>query len=430
MALLSRSLCLSVSRGCCASSPRLPSIRPQTLPRRLYWPSQISLTMAGMPVHTADGARPLPPPTSTLHLLLIRHAESFNNVLAERLQREHGNVSPYDQSASRELVLAYDKERKTDPELSLLGLKQAVLLPEHPHLMDCRWFDLSSAGRLQLVVSPMLRAVQTSTPLLRQINAVRQLSDSHDKQQQQQSSSPQYLISSSTQQTLATSESELRQSVTPAALPAQLSFVASLHPDFCEKGGLYSPVLDDATGKLHYARKAGMTRRELEVAYGKSHTPSPHCKESGWWNTDGQGEETESEYRQRLDRAAHFILSLAAQHRTAMASGADAPSARDYVLVVSHADLIDSLLTRLLSVHNGRKPMHCFYASNTSVSHLELTHTPHHKRPGWEREAEGVERLLCEYDIRCRAVNSLPRRVPAGNPPSDTGEAADEEQRD
>lgn len=423
---------LSISRSLVLRKPSRATLRHPVnrILRRRYWPSTTSMSGAVSPSTST-----IAPPTHVFHVLLIRHAESFNNVLAEQLQREHGDT-PYNPRASRELVLAYDRARKIDPDLSLLGKKQANLLPEHPHLMDCRWYELAREGRLRVLTSPMLRTVQTSFPLLQQINAIQ-----HDYTAATPRTvhSAQYLITSTSESSLALADDQLLASVSPLTLPAPLEYRALIHPDFCERGGYYSTDADEQ-GVVRNVRNSGMTRAQLEAEYGNSHIPD-RCKEDGWWNQDAEGEEQEDEYFQRVERAITYTLTQAAlyhQHHHSASqpaghqrdSGSGESHSADYMVVVSHADFIDSFLTRILQVHNHGRPKHCFYASNTSVSHIELSYAPQHS----DRRAAGgggggsvvlpkegavLADVLRDYEVRIRCVNSLPRRVPAGDPPAD-----------
>lgn len=401
--------------------------------RRWYWPSTTSMSGAVSPsTHTIS------PPSHVFHVLLVRHAESFNNVLAEQLQRQHGDT-PYNPHAGRDLVLAYDRARKIDPDLSQLGMKQANLLPEHPHLMDCRWYELARDGRLRVLTSPMLRTVQTSLPLLQQINAVQQ---NYTAATPRTVHSAQYLITSTSEQSLTLPDEQLLASVSPTSLPSPLPYRAVIHPDFCERGGFYSTQADDH-GVVRNVRSRGMTRSQLEAAYGKSHM-ADKCKEDGWWNEDAEGEEQEDEYFARVERAITYTLTQAAlyhQHHHAARqltptaashhdSGSGESHSADYMVVVSHADFIDSFLTRILQIHNHGRPKHCFYASNTSVSHVELSYSPpHHSRQHGVVGGSGgvvlpkdgavLADVLRDYEVRIRCVNSLPRSVPAGDPPAD-----------
>ena len=341
-------------------------------------------------------SEPLAPPSANLHLLLIRHAESYNNVLAERLHREHGD-SPYNPNANADLIRAYDSERKLDPELSVLGMRQANVLSLHPHLQDVRWRELVKEGRVRVVTSPMFRAVQTSLPLLREI----------DRMLTTTPSSPPPDVAD----TPALPTSALLPSVSPKSLPGPLSLRATLHPDFCERGGLYHPT-PSPSGELVNHRNPGQSRAELQAAYGLSHDPSL-CKEGGWWNLDGEAEEKDEEYFPRVDRAIAYVLQLARNH-----VGVGGSEAGDYVLVVSHADFIDSFLTRILRVGNAGHPRHVFYAGNTSISHVELKWGGRGGKGGVGKD-KGDKQELSEFEVRVRCQNSMPRRVQASTPPAD-----------
>ena len=360
--------------------------------------------MSGAVGATTSQDSPLPATSLIFHVLLVRHAESFNNVLAERLQREHGE-SPYHPNATESLVKAYDAERRVDPELSHLGMRQALSLPLHPHLFDVRWPDLVRAHRLRVITSPMLRTVQTSLPLLRHIDRVhRGLAAAEPERLVEE-------LMADADCALGMSEQALLAAVSPSSLPAQLSLRAAIHPDFCERGGLYAPVRAK-DGSLYNQRVLGASRAELEAAYGRSHSAAL-CKEAGWWNQDAEAEESDAEYFPRVDRAIAFVLHQARLHAAAHHRKEDSA---DHLLLVSHADFIDSWLTRVLRVGNGGVPRHVFYASNTSVSHVEVRWAG---RPEAEVPAGDGKLDLTHFEVRIRCSNSMPRRIPASTPPPD-----------
>ena len=60
-------------------------------------------------------------------LLLVRHAESENNALLDRLRTEHGGHDDGDDEAMKE---QYSLLKSTDPGLSELGTEQAMRCSE------------------------------------------------------------------------------------------------------------------------------------------------------------------------------------------------------------------------------------------------------------------------------------------------------------
>jgi len=271
---------------------------------------------------------------SLMHVLLVRHAESSNNVLAEQITAELG-VNPYGPHGGADVMAEYDRRRTADPGLSPLGVKQADLLPQHPHLEDVRLEQLAAEGRLQIVTSPMQRAILTSLPLLRSINEAAAAAAA--------SASP---------------DAAGDASAAPAA-PTPLR--ATLVADVCEKGGSYR-MKRDAAGAAYNEAWGGAGRAELERLWGSTHDASS-IHADGWWSTSCPGAEDDAAFEERLQRAEQWIRSEV--HRYA----ADT-SRPDYLLVVSHADFIDAILTKILKVHSHGK--YVFYSSNTSISHVEF----------------------------------------------------------
>jgi broad specificity phosphatase PhoE len=87
-----------------------------------------------------------------MKLFIIRHAQSANNLLGERLG--------YD---------AYMEQRNPEPPLTELGLRQAALLAEHctsnSHPERKQEAERSGYAFTHLYCSPMLRTLQTAWPL-------------------------------------------------------------------------------------------------------------------------------------------------------------------------------------------------------------------------------------------------------------------------
>ena len=94
-------------------------------------------------------------------LLLVRHAESWNNAHLDNLRQIHGfDMDP-------EL---YNATKKADPELSKRGENQAARLAEHIQVyIDSLDFVKSPSPRIELIASPMKRALSTAKPIATQL---------------------------------------------------------------------------------------------------------------------------------------------------------------------------------------------------------------------------------------------------------------------
>lgn len=237
-----------------------------------------------------------------------------------------------------------DKRRVADPALSELGKKQAELLPQHPHLKDIGLARLVSEKRVRFVTSPMQRTILTSLPLYTALRAA---------------------------------NPELER--------------ATLVPDVCEKGGNYLSVRDEEKKVSINKVEAGATRKELDERWGKTHDPAL-CLEDGWWQTGGTGAEQEEDYAARLERAERYLM----EHVRAYARD---PARPDYLFVVSHADFIDSILTKILRLQPGHAK-YVFYSVNTGISHLEFeVHPP-------PAETDGAKQR--DPAVRVRGTNIKP----------------------
>lgn len=86
-------------------------------------------------------------------LLLVRHAQSENNVTSDRIRATYaGDLA--------RIHLESERARQPDPELSELGRRQAELLAD-------RLAPLLREPGTALISSPMRRALQTAAPLIR-----------------------------------------------------------------------------------------------------------------------------------------------------------------------------------------------------------------------------------------------------------------------
>lgn len=250
-------------------------------------------------------------------------------------------MNPYSPSGGAEVLAEYDRRRLCDPHLSPLGERQAELLPEHPHLLDLKFASLSEEGRVRVVTSPMQRAILTSQPLLRAYQLPRAL----------------------------------------------------LVADVCEKGGSYVTHKDLAAGTHQNVASPGRSRAELTELYGATHDAS-ECGVDGWWYTPSPGAEDNDAFEARLLRAQSWLENIVRSY----ASDSNQP---DYLVIVSHADFIDAILTKLLRLPAGHAK-YVFYASNTSISHVEF-----------EVSATSEEAASARIGVRIRGTNIKPVSVSA-----------------
>jgi len=276
-------------------------------------------------------------PTSTLNVFIVRHAESNNNVIAEELASKYGK-SPYVPGSVP--YVEYESRRSSDPGLSPLGKVQAGNLPYHPLIQSVQLKEVAKHNRVKIFCSPTSRAVETSLPLAETCNVT-----------------------------------------------------VKVIPDLCENGGYY----ETREGKQYSAR--GRTRAELEKIYPGRHDFSS-CGEDGWWHTNSPGFEEADEYEERVDRVIAWLRDMAWRHRVnhslhphrggsthSLPSGVDAgrvasqiaseamgQSSADYVVLVTHGDFSNTLLTRLLRINDP--PRYVFKMGNTCITHIELEFAP------------------------------------------------------
>ena len=140
---------------------------------------------------------------------------------------------------------------------------------------------------------------------------------------------------------------------------------ANLCADLCEKGGSYTSTVEPSGHHVNRA-SAGHGRAELQRLWGDSHDCSA-VREDGWWHTTCPGAEDDDAFKVRLARAEVWIQERVAEY------AADPHATPDYLLIVSHADFIDAMITKVLKLENHAK--YVFYSSNTAISHLEFNVT-------------------------------------------------------
>jgi broad specificity phosphatase PhoE len=316
------------------------------------------------------------PRNSCYNLLLIRHAESTNNVLAEEMQTKYA-MNVYSLHAATELMQEYERNRSSDPGLSSLGHKQAQFLLQHPYLQELRLLHLVAANRVEMICSPLRRTIETSLPLLIEAQKLR---NQHNN-----------------------------------------AFRAQLLADICERGGCYRTEFDDA-GKQINIRLLGSTRAQLNQQYGSTHN-AEKIKEQGWWQQTEQGEEKMHEFHDRVNRAIEFIKQQALNYclfhnnyknNSSSNNKSNSPTNStnlppDFEVLFTHADFIDGFLVRLLQLPNV--PQYIFYSANTSVTHIEFELPP-------VPQKDGVYSTQ-DLQVRIRCSNSKPINVGAVDAPPD-----------
>jgi broad specificity phosphatase PhoE len=259
-------------------------------------------------------------PGANLNLLLIRHAQSFNNVVLKNLMKRFGMLRL--DRFNPDFEQAYHQGRVADPPLSDLGVAQVDALMQHEYLRRIGIHDLAQAGRLRIFSSPLHRTLQTSD-----------------------------------------------------ALAKGLGLKVEVIPFLAEHGGLFDT---DENGVQHV--RHGKSRAQLEKEWPR-HDFSM-CGEDGWWYTNSAGYEESEEFAARIERIAGWLSDIAWKHRhhhrSVMADDADIGAedskldnseSPDVVIIVGHADLFNSMVTRMLHVPNRD---YSFYFRNTSVTHMDL----------------------------------------------------------
>jgi broad specificity phosphatase PhoE len=196
---------------------------------------------------------------------------------------------------------------------------------------------------------------------------------------------------------------------TSTPLARHLGLKVRVRADFCEIGGHYK-----GNGAQQTATP-GRTRAELAAAFPTDHDMS-EVNENGWWQSASGRFETAEELDARLNRVIEWLQERVWQHRILVkrakaalkqlqSKGADtadptassnnsgeatsttsqppqgqpatsaspprsAGNSPDYLVIVSHADFLNALLTRLFRVHEP--PRYSFLHDNTAITHLEL----------------------------------------------------------
>jgi broad specificity phosphatase PhoE len=359
------------------------------------------------------------PLTTTLHILLVRHAESYNNVIADQLRKKYG-VSPYTHGATAEIVREYDLTRMSDPVLSPLGYQQAKLLPEHQHWSEIELYEAMRMNRVAVYTSPLIRTILTSIPLLQRLNSC------VENDVPLENGSKIGTTSNSKASRLVDSIVVDGKRVTipvPFQVGKEMPFRAQLNGDLCERGGFYRST-EGENHEVISERLKGSGRDELNRRFGNTHDASG-IPQDGWWNLDQVGEEKDDEFRNRIHRVIHWLKSIAFEHAQRVIAK---QQTQDHLVIVCHADFIDSMLTQMLQVANNGIPKHVFYAANTSVSHLELTYLnpKEAQKIGYNQLMHASDDHLGEpgstFITRLRCSNSQPVAVESHTPDADVSD--------
>jgi broad specificity phosphatase PhoE len=225
-----------------------------------------------------------------MQVYLVRHAQSANNAQVDG-----------------------PGERKPDPDLTDLGVRQAAALadyltnhPEPDQLSDTlAWrygvFDGLRYRLNRIMTSPMRRALQTTQPLA-----------------------------------------------------AQLEIPVKVWPDLCEIGGVYH----FRGGRSHGL--PGLTRAQIREQFPDYNLPSS-VTQHGWWR--GDRETRHAAYA----RAASVAVTLYERCHTDWAG--------ENVLLVAHAGFLNLLVQALLGTLNPdpeAKPGFHAYFYNTSITRIDL----------------------------------------------------------
>jgi len=109
----------------------------------------------------------------TLNICLVRHAESYNNVILAEYEKE---INMRMWQWTPEHRHQFHLRRSEDPRLSSLGELQAENLPNHPVFSYIRLQELAQKGKVRLVASPMQRTIDTALPLAKALSVRIELS--------------------------------------------------------------------------------------------------------------------------------------------------------------------------------------------------------------------------------------------------------------
>lgn len=104
-----------------------------------------------------------------LQLILVRHAESQNNVLGDVALEKFAHT-PYQPGTPA--YEWYIDQRVADPELSEKGLAQVDALSKHPYLNHIELSEIAKKTNFQVFSSPMVRALLTTKSLVSNLRRI------------------------------------------------------------------------------------------------------------------------------------------------------------------------------------------------------------------------------------------------------------------
>lgn len=251
-----------------------------------------------------------------MRVLLIRHAESSNNVISEKI---------FDRIRARELTYEqgwelFVKDRVSDPPLTDKGLREASFLAQA--LTDAIVKQVINKNRVEMYCSGMTRACQTLWPLHHAVTAKLSI-----------------------------------------ASTAPHCITTTVHPDVFEVGGIY----------VSETRLPGkcLTRKDFSRNFPGYDTSLLKPGDDEMWYDSGHENKTEA--RERAVRVARWIQDLA----NATTAGLE-PGPPSLLVVVSHADFLDMLLKQMLGIEGphtaGITPSrHIFNFANTAHAMLSAS---------------------------------------------------------
>nr|PUA87586.1 phosphoglycerate mutase family protein [Toxoplasma gondii TgCATBr9] len=375
--------------------------------------------------------------TSTLRLILVRHAESTNNALFLKLRDEALCSTRADPLLNLEEL--FEAHREVDPGLSERGKVQAALLGLHfrSYLSNCHSLPGELSGSASLhsssTVSSSSSSFSSSSASSASLSVASEASlapasfDSDGDvrwQEAGQARDPPSCCSAngmgvsaprpSAQESNGTKEGEtgeagsgdsvdgVRVMVSPllrtilTALPVldNLNLKQKdcvLDPDLYEVGGLYKVCRQGNQAPVCIAYR-GCTKREYEENF-PGRLCAPESIANGWYNQE-RGKEGPTEARARAHRVAEKFWRLA---ETAEAENLKA------VVVFSHAHFLDLLMKALCPADEGEEGSAVAFASP-----LCSRGTPAVKSPRVEATKVQTNFLLHNTGVTCvRLVVSL-----------------------
>jgi len=320
----------------------------------------------GGPASSEGSVRP------SIHIQMIRHAESANNQVYRDARRLFGGGTPRFDLRGWEAYV--DEHRSDDPGLSGVGVEQAEKLAAY--LVD----DLAgrASSPVRIVTSPMRRTLETIRPTLERLGDLHREAQGQGQTSTSTSSSP--AAAAAAASTSAPSEPEPEPEPEPESAPSASCIVNAFYH---ESEGCH--VKDEP--------RPGMNRREIsDMLVPNALDPSslsfdgfdPHNADAGWYS-HGTGPETRPESEERASRFYVWMceyldeqLAEASHAADVFDAGVDgAPLLRRTVLLIGHGDFMALLLKRIIAgfgyAHEREGITHrsAFVHWNTGTTDLE-----------------------------------------------------------